>query len=168
MNSKVYEQGSDTRLLRDVLGCFATGVCIVTALTQDGKPVGLTVNSFTSVSLDPPLVLACIARTSTSIDTLQTCEHFSINLLQTDQEEISNVFAKRGSDRFSEVIWSAGENGSPLIDQSLAIIECTQHAVHDGGDHIILVGKVVTAKFDPDKDPLLYYGGQYRHLNPIR
>ena len=129
------------------------------------EPIGLTVNSFTSVSLDPPLVLACVARTSSSLETLEACENFIINVLHIDQEDISKVFSSRVEDRFSKIEWTQGQNGAPAIDTALAVIECSQHAVHDGGDHIILVGQVQRANYDSQKDPLLYFGGKYRRLH---
>lgn len=160
-----YKQGSDARTLRDALGCFATGVTIVTASSEAGDPVGLTANSFTSVSLDPPLLLVCIAKSSSSLKVLETSRHFAVNVLHIGQQPVSNVFARPGGDRFAETPWQPGQYGIPLITGALANFECERHSAHDGGDHVILVGKVVRARYEPRRDPLLYYKGKYRRLH---
>lgn len=160
-----FRAGSDARTLRDALGCFATGITIVTARAADGTPVGLTANSFTSLSLDPPLLLVCIANGAGSAPILREAEHFAVNLLQISQQHTSNRFAGRGEDRFAATAWTPGETGMPLLDGSLGSFECKRHAVHDGGDHFILVGEVVRAQFEPRRDPLLYFRGKYRRLH---
>lgn len=160
-----YKQGSDARTLRDALGCFATGVTVVTTMTAEGEPVGLTANSFTSVSLDPPLLLVCIAKSSSSLKTLESAERFAVNVLHIGQQPVSNLFAKPGQDRFAETPWQQGQHGSPLLTGALANFECARFDMHDGGDHIILVGKVERAKYEPRRDPLLYFKGKYRRLH---
>ncbi|MBD3771536.1 MAG: alpha/beta fold hydrolase [Rhodobacterales bacterium] len=160
-----YRQGSDARTLRDALGCFATGVTVVTTLDEEGQPVGLTANSFTSVSLDPPLLLVCIAKTASSLDALEAAENFAVNVLHIGQQPTSNLFAKAGEDRFAATPWSRGHNGAPLLSGALANFECRRHALHEGGDHVILVGEVVRARFEPRRDPLLYFRGKYRRLH---
>lgn len=160
-----YIAGSDARTLRDAMGCFATGITVLTAIAPDGKPIGLTANSFTSVSLDPPLVLACIARSAKSIAVLENAENFAINVLHIGQQPTSNLFASKVEDRFAQVEWEMGRHGTPVIRHSLATVECRRHAIHDGGDHIILIGKVERAAFDPRRDPLLYFAGKYRRLH---
>ena len=160
-----YREGSDPRTLRDALGCFATGVTVVTTFAHDGHPIGLTANSFTSVSLDPPLLLVCIARTSASVAAFRATENFAVNVLHIGQQPTSNLFATRGQDRFGDTNWHTGECGTPVLDGSLASFECARHAVHDGGDHIVLVGRVVKAGFEPQRDPLLYFRGRYRRLH---
>lgn len=160
-----YRAGSDARTLRDALGCFATGVTVVTARTADGVPLGLTANSFTSVSLDPPLLLVCIANSAGSAEALREAEHFAVNVLQIGQQPVSNLFASRSEDRFGGTGWSGGESGAPVLDGSLGSFECKRHAVHEGGDHFILVGEVVRARFEPRRDPLLYFRGKYRRLH---
>lgn len=157
--------GSDERTLRDALGCFATGVTIVTCNDSEGKPVGLTANSFTSVSLDPPLLLVCVHRQATSAEALSKASHFAVNVLQTGQQPASIRFSTRHQDRFGATPWSTGETGAPVLMQSLGVFECERHALHDGGDHHILVGKVVRVNFDPSLDPLLYFRGRYRRLH---
>lgn len=160
-----YESGSDSRLLRDAMGCFATGVCVVTAINQEGQPIGLTVNSFTSVSLDPPLVLFCVANGSRNLKQLEMAKHFAVNILHIGQQPTSNVFARPGEDRFSAVEWEKSESGVPILTNALGNIECSQHAMHEAGDHAIFVGHVDRVNFDARKDPLLYYGGKYRRLH---
>ena len=160
-----FRAGSDPRTLRDALGCFASGVTIVTARGADGVPVGLTANSFTSLSLDPPLLLICIAHSSNSAATLLEAGHFAVNVLQIGQQPASNRFASKAEDRFSATAWSEGEGGVPVLDGSLGSFECKRHAVHDGGDHFILIGEVVRATFEPRRDPLLYFRGKYRRLH---
>lgn len=160
-----YRSGSDARTLRDAMGCFATGVTIVTAHTDDGKPIGLTANSFTSVSLDPPLLLVCIANNAGSAGALREARHFAVNVLQIGQQPTSNRFAGKGEDRFADTRWEVGEYGAPVLHGSLGVFECERHALHEGGDHFILVGRVEKASFEPRRDPLLYFRGKYRRLH---
>lgn len=160
-----YREGRDARTFRDALGCFATGVTIVTAMDGEGKPIGLTANSFTSVSLDPPLLLVCIANNAGSAPALEGAERFAVNVLQIGQQLTSNRFAGKGEDRFGATPWAVGEFGTPVLTGSLASFECERHAVHEGGDHFILVGRVLKASFEPQRDPLLYFRGKYRRLH---
>lgn len=163
--SPEYRAGSDARTFRDALGCFATGVTVVTAIDPDGVPIGLTANSFTSVSLDPPLLLVCIANSSGSAAILRGADHFAVNVLQIGQQPTSNRFAGKGEDRFAATPWEIGEFGTPVLVGSLGSFECVRDAVHEGGDHFILVGRVLKAIFEPRRDPLLYFRGKYRKLH---
>ncbi|MCW1383639.1 alpha/beta fold hydrolase [Novosphingobium sp. KCTC 2891] len=163
--STEFRAGADARTLRDAMGCFATGITIVTTRDADGLPLGLTANSFTSVSLDPPLLLVCIANTAGTAAALQAADHFAVNVLQTSQQQTSNRFAGKGEDRFAATDWRPGDYGVPLLDGSLASFECRRHALHEGGDHFILVGEVTRAEFEPRRDPLLYFRGKYRRLH---
>ena len=163
--SREYRTGSDPRTLRDALGCFATGVTVVTTHDAEGRPVGLTANSFTALSLDPPLLLVCVARSATSAAALEVAGHFAVNVLQTGQRPASITFSTRVEDRFGQTEWSVGEHGAPVLMDSLSVFECRRHAVHEGGDHFILVGEVVKATFEPGLDPLLYFRGSYRRLH---
>jgi flavin reductase (DIM6/NTAB) family NADH-FMN oxidoreductase RutF/pimeloyl-ACP methyl ester carboxylesterase len=160
-----FRAGSDARTLRDAMGCFATGITIITSRAPDGTPIGLTANSFTSVSLDPPLLLVSIANNAGSAAALQEASCFVVNVLQTGQQLASNRFAGKGEDRFAATAWREGETGMPVLDGSLGSFECMRHAIHDGGDHFLLVGKVVRAQFEPRRDPLLYFRGKYRRLH---
>jgi len=160
-----YRSGHDPRTLRDALGCFATGVTVVTCLKRDGTPAGLTVNSFTSVSLKPPLLLVCVDKTANSAPALIAASHFAVNVLQTGQQPASIRFSTRDEDRFGATPWACGEAGAPILGESLGVFECQRHAVHDGGDHHMLIGEVVKASFDASLDPLLYFRGRYRRLH---
>ena len=160
-----YRTGCDPRTLRDALGCFATGVTVVTCLDEAGKPVGLTANSFTSVSLEPPLLLVNIAREAASAKAMIAASHFAVNVLQTGQQPASIRFSTRHEDRFGPNDWSPGELGAPVLKQSLGVFECERHAVYDGGDHHMLLGHVLKATFDASLDPLLYFRGRYRRLH---
>lgn len=160
-----FKAGSDPRTLRDAMGCFATGITIVTALDAEGTPVGLTANSFTSVSLDPPLLLVCIANTAGTAPALRKAAHFGVNVLQIGQQPTSNRFAARGEDRFANQPWAPGQTGVPLLGSSLVSFECQHESLHEAGDHFILVGRVVRAQFEPHRDPLLYFRGKYRRLH---
>jgi 3-hydroxy-9,10-secoandrosta-1,3,5(10)-triene-9,17-dione monooxygenase reductase component len=146
-----------------VLGRFATGITIITAMDDEG-PVGLAANSFTSVSLDPPLVLFCPAKTSGSWPRIEQAGRFAVNILDDSQEDVSRVFATPGEDRFGRVPWHASPNGSPLLDQVHAFLDCTIWAVHDAGDHWVVIGEVQDLGVDDEAGPLLYYRGRYARL----
>lgn len=158
----------DTSVFRTVLGQFATGVAIITTTDPTGEPVGLTVNSFTSLSLTPPLVLFCLARTAGSHPLFLAAPAFAVNILAADQQTLSNRFAGREGDRWQETRWQAGTaTGAPLLAGCLASLECRRHSVLEGGDHSILVGEVAAMTASPSSEtagPLLYYGGTYRTL----
>ncbi|MEY4270679.1 MAG: hypothetical protein RLZZ58_1895, partial [Pseudomonadota bacterium] len=156
-----FREGSDARSFRDALGCFATGVTIITAMGPDGNPIGLTANSFTSVSLDPPLLLVCIANNAGSAPVMREAVRFAVNVLQIGQQPTSNRFAGKGEDRFAATSWEVGEFGTPVLTGSLGSFECDRDALHEGGDHFILVGRVRKAMFEPRRDPLLYFRGKY-------
>jgi flavin reductase (DIM6/NTAB) family NADH-FMN oxidoreductase RutF len=160
-----YRSGHDPRTLRDALGCFATGVTVVTCLDEAGRPAGLTVNSFTSVSLEPPLLLVCVKKLAASAPILIAAPYFAINVLQTAQQPASITFSTRVEDRFSSTPWSQGEAGAPILKDSLCVFECERFAAYEGGDHHILVGQVLKASFDAGRDPLLYFRGRYRRLH---
>ena len=160
-----YRTGSDPRTLRDALGCFATGVTVVTCFDEGNEPFGITANSFTSVSLDPPLLLVCIHKHAACAAALARANHFAINVLQTEQQPASITFSTRVEDRFGSMAWSCGEAGAPILKDSLCVFECERFAVYDGGDHHILVGRVIKASFDAAVDPLLYFRGRYRRLH---
>lgn len=165
LSAPEYRAGSDARTLRDALGCFATGVTVLTTRAADGKPVGLTANSFTSVSLDPPLLLVCLANGAGSLPAFLTAEHFTVNVLHIGQQPVSGRFASKVEDRFAETDWEEWEGKVPIIRHSLASFECARHEVYDGGDHKILVGRVTRVRFEPQRDPLLFFRGKYRRLH---
>jgi len=160
-----FRAGSDPRTLRDALGCFATGVTVVTTLGPTGNPVGLTANSFTSVSLDPPLLLVCLATAVGSLPAFVAASHFAVNVLHNGQQPVSGRFASKGEDRFAATDWERWDSGVPIISSSLASFECAREAMHEAGDHLILVGRVNRVRFEPRRDPLLYFRGRYRRLH---
>jgi flavin reductase (DIM6/NTAB) family NADH-FMN oxidoreductase RutF len=160
-----YQAGSDPRTLRDALGCFATGVTVVTTLDEAGQPVGLTANSFSSVSLDPPLILFCLARSSSNLARFQRAEHFAINVLHIGQQPMSGAFARSSAERFDGVAWETWDTGAPILSGSLASFECATHQVVEAGDHLVFIGRVTRARFEPRRDPLLYFRGRYRRLH---
>ena len=150
------------RRFREVLGSFASGVTVVTAMSN-GSPVGMTCQSFSSVSLDPPLVLFIPAKTSRAWLLMQRSGKFCVNFLSADQAELSNTMASRGTDKFTDVAWSPSETtGSPLLDGALAYVDCSVHAVHEAGDHYVVIGRVLDLVQRDAKDPLLFFQGQYR------
>jgi flavin reductase (DIM6/NTAB) family NADH-FMN oxidoreductase RutF len=155
---KDFDPALDSRAFRDALGAFATGVTVVTTSSDDG-PVGITASSFASVSLDPPLVLWSPAKTSNRFSYFRHARHYAIHVLDGHQQSLCNGFA---SDRhaFEDVSWHADDNGVPLIDGCLARFHCTQEAVHDGGDHVIIVGRVRRASFRSGL-PLLFQAGRF-------
>jgi len=161
----VYQAGSDPRTLRDALGCFATGVTVVTMRDEAGQPVGLTANSFSSVSLDPPLILFCLARSSTNLARFRQAEHFAINVLHIGQQPMSGAFARSVADRFQDVAWETWDTGAPILSGSLASFECATDQVIEAGDHLVFIGRVLRARFEPRRDPLLYFRGKYRRLH---
>ncbi len=153
----------DDEQFRSVLGHFATGVTVVTAL-DGGEPVGVAANSFTSVSLDPPLVLFCVSHTSSTWPRIERAGKFAVNMLGEHQEEVSRVFAQRGADRFGAVAWHVGVAGSPVLDDAIAYVDCTIEAQHRAGDHEIVVGRVVDLGMIEGSRPLLFYRGRYARL----
>lgn len=160
-----YMSGSDARTLRDAMGCFATGITVITTTDTNGKPVGLTVNSFSSVSLDPALVMVCLDKSANTLKAFRDADAFAVNILHIGQQPISNLFATKDADRFSNIDWEKWDQGVPIIANSLANFECMTRSAIEQGDHIIFVGEVVRAKFEQRRDPLLYYSGKYRRLH---
>ena len=145
---------------RHALGCFVTGVAVVTTLDSNGANVGITVNSFNSVSLDPPLVLWSVAEESLNFDVFVRADHFAVSVLAADQREIGERFAARGVDRFEGLDCDAGIGGVPLLPNFSAVFECRTVYRYKGGDHMIIVGRVL--KFEDRKtDPLIFYRGHF-------
>jgi flavin reductase (DIM6/NTAB) family NADH-FMN oxidoreductase RutF len=148
---------------RQACGRFATGVAVATALDAQSAPHGLTVSSFTSVSLDPPLILICVGHAVTCIDVFRTAKYFGVNVLEKGQREISEKFARKGEDRFTGTPWGPGETGVPMIPGAIAQMELEVFQRIPSGDHDIFVGRMVRAVV-ADGDPLLYFAGQYREI----
>jgi flavin reductase (DIM6/NTAB) family NADH-FMN oxidoreductase RutF len=155
----------DEARFRQVLGRFATGVTVVTGLVGS-EPVGLAVNSFTSVSLEPALVAFCVARRSRTWPGLRSVGTFCVNILADDQEALSRAFAGRPPDRFLGVGWRPGRSGAPILAGVLAWIECTVEAEHEAGDHVIVVGRVQDLDVGHEGRPLVFYRGGYGRFEP--
>ncbi len=154
------QAGIDAKQFRSALGAFTTGVTIVTTRDRDGNDVGLTVNSFNSVSLDPPLVLWSLARSSGSLQAFMDSEYFAVHILAADQEKLSNLFAQRGADKFAGLAVTRGHGETPLLDGSSARFECRSAFRYAGGDHEIFVGEVITFEYF-NRPPLVFQGGKY-------
>ncbi|GHS80236.1 flavin oxidoreductase [Pseudomonas sp. PAGU 2196] len=155
----------DSRAFRRALGNFATGVTVVTAAGASGRKVGVTANSFNSVSLEPALILWSIDKRSTSHEVFEEASHFAVNILAADQIELSNNFARPKDDRFAGIDYQQGAGGAPLLADCSARFQCEKFQQLDGGDHWILVGKVV-AFDDFGRSPLLYHQGAYSMVLP--
>ena len=151
---------------REALGCFATGIAVVTAVADDGTRIGATVSSFNSVSLDPPLVLFSMARSSRAFAAWQSVTHFAVNVLAEHQGETSTRFARSATDKWDGARHVDGETGVPLLADSLAAFECVRYANYDGGDHVIIVGRVrhVYARRRAHAVPLIFFRSKYRRL----
>ena len=154
----------DKSVFRKVLGRFATGITIVTGLAEDGIPVGLTVNAFTSLSLDPPLVLFCLDNSTACREAFTKGKGFALNMLSEDQQNLSVIFSSRIEDRFAGVEFQKWDTGVPILSGCLANLECSIDAVHDGGDHQIIVGRVNRLDQTGMGKPLLYFDGNYARI----
>jgi flavin reductase (DIM6/NTAB) family NADH-FMN oxidoreductase RutF len=151
----------DQARLRQVMGHFATGVTIITALDGD-EPVGLTAQSFTSLSLEPPLILFAPGKSSSTWPRIEKAGSFTVNILGEAQEAICRTFAASGTDKFADVVWTPSEiTGNPLLDDVLAWVDCTVLTTHDAGDHVIVVGHVLDLGVEQEGKPLLFYRGGF-------
>jgi flavin reductase (DIM6/NTAB) family NADH-FMN oxidoreductase RutF len=155
----------DPRDFRKALGTYATGVTIITAAGTDGKPYGLTCNSFASVSLNPPLVLWSLVIYSSSMSVFQNASHFAVNVLGASQEALANKFAKSSDDKFVGVAWTPGLGGAPLLAESVANFQCRAAGRYYGGDHIIFLGSVEAYTYN-GREPLLFARGGYGRFQP--
>ena len=150
----------DPRDFRNALGTYATGVTIITASAADGKPYGLTCNSFASVSLNPPLVLWSLVVYSSSLTVFQNASHFAVNVLGASQQALANKFAKSSDDKFTGVDWTPGLGGAPVLADSVANFQCRSVNRYYGGDHVIFLGAVEAYTYDA-KEPLLFARGAF-------
>lgn len=157
----------DGREFRNALGWFATGVTIITTVTPKGEPIGITANSFNSVSLDPPLVVFSLDRRAFSLAQFQESGVFAINVLCEDQKDLSAAFARAGHPKWDGVKFEIWDTGSPILDGTLASFDCRLHATHDGGDHIVFLGNVLRMRAAPEGRPLLYFRGKYMKIGDI-
>jgi flavin reductase (DIM6/NTAB) family NADH-FMN oxidoreductase RutF len=161
-------QDADKRQLRNLLGQFATGVTVVTTVAADHSKIGMTANSFSSVSLDPPLILWNIAKTATHLEDFQQCEHFAINILNEQQEQTSNHFAKSAADKFNKIEHVEEILGVPVLSNALATLVCKNFKWVEAGDHYIVLGQIEQCSINAGK-PLLFHNGKYHQalLHPI-
>ncbi|HEY1357681.1 MAG TPA: flavin reductase family protein [Thermoleophilaceae bacterium] len=157
----------NSRDFRDAVGAFATGINVITTRNEENG-YGLTANAFSSVSLDPPLVLICVGSSSQGCDVIQEIGAFAVNVLAHDQEPLSRFFASkerpRGRDAFKDVPHSEAITGCPLLDDAAAHLDCRLHAAHEAGDHMIFIGAVVAMTVDREAKPLIFHGGGYAAL----
>ena len=150
----------DPAAFRTVLGHYATGVAIITAV-DGGEPVGMACNSFTSVSLEPPLVLFCAAKTSTTWPRIRRAGSWCANILGEADEELCRLFAQKGADRFAQAAYRPGASGAPVLDRALAFVDCRTEAEYDAGDHVVVVGRVLELGHQTEGKPLIFYRGGY-------
>lgn len=142
---------------KQIMGNYPTGVTIVTTVTEDGTPVGLTVNSFASVSLDPMMLLWSIDHRVSSLKAFTEGGKFAVHVLAEEQSELCKVFASKVEDRFGQCNWKLSENGLPIIDGAFGVFECETFKAIEAGDHTVLIGEIVDLKVNPEKDPMLYH-----------
>jgi 3-hydroxy-9,10-secoandrosta-1,3,5(10)-triene-9,17-dione monooxygenase reductase component len=156
------------RTFRDTLGRYPTGVCVITMVDADGKWQGVTIGSFASLSLDPPLVQFSLDKSAICHPAFISCEKFAVNVLSEDQSDLSGIFASKQAERpWGDVRTRIGESGAPLLEGACAVIECEREAVYPGGDHDIIVGRVIALDQAVDGRPLIYFGAGYRSLNTV-
>ncbi len=157
----------DGATYRQVLGHYPTGVCVVTASEPEGSSVGMVVGSFTSVSLDPPLVAFFPDRSSTSWPRIERARRFCVNVLSSDQRDLCRRFSAKGDDKFAGLSHRHSANGSPVLDDVVAWIDCTLDAVHEAGDHFIVLGRVQELDVVSPEKPLLFFRGGYGNFEPL-
>lgn len=154
---------TDSREFRNALGQFPTGVTVVTTIDADGNKIGMTANSFSSVSLDPMLVLWSVAKTCKAFKAFTEAKHFAIHVLHANQKQISSQFASNCEDRFENIAHAEGHGGVPVLADYSAVFQCDTECIYEGGDHVILLGRVVT--FDNRKlPPLVFHAGRYADI----
>jgi flavin reductase (DIM6/NTAB) family NADH-FMN oxidoreductase RutF len=155
--------GFDSTTFRRTLGMFATGIAVITAQAPDGRLIGLTVNSFNSVSLSPPLIIWSLGNNSTYREVLESCRYYAVNILADDQENLSNLFAGKSPNRFEGVDWEPGLGGAPLLAGCAAVLEVRNEMRYPGGDHLIFIGEVERCDRS-EREPLIFFNGKYRRL----
>ncbi|MCB2076694.1 MAG: flavin reductase family protein [Novosphingobium sp.] len=155
------ETAIDKDRFRQVLGSYPTGVCVITALDDDNKPAGMVVGTFTSVSLDPPLVGFLPDKGSSSWPLIEKYGHFCVNVLASDQQAVCRQVAAKGPEKFAGVNYAMSARNLPVIADSIACIECSIHSVTDAGDHWFVLGKVLNLEVTRDEDPMLFHRGRY-------
>jgi flavin reductase (DIM6/NTAB) family NADH-FMN oxidoreductase RutF len=155
----------DQRAFRTALSQFATGVAVITARGPSDQAIGMTMSSFNSVSLDPPLVLFSVDRRALSLPAMLEAKGYAVNILGREQEQLSNQFARSLGDKWSDVEHTLGHAEAPLLHGAIAHFECEPYAHHDGGDHVIFIGRVVRFGINPDGEPLVFFRGKYHGVS---
>lgn len=158
---------TDPKIFRRVLGHYPTGVCVITAMQDGGKPAGMAVGSFTSVSLDPPLVAFFPDRSSSSWPKMEAAGHFCVNVLAAHQEHLCRAFSSKAEDKFANIPYRLSDKGVPILEDIVAWIDCTLHAVHEAGDHYIVLGEVHALDVEKPHTPLLFFQGAYGQFSPL-
>ncbi len=161
------ETSIDQATFREVLGSYPTGVCVITALDAENKPTGMVVGTFTSVSLDPPLVGFLPDKKSTSWPLIEKAGRFCVNVLASNQQAICRQVSAKGPEKFVGVEYTLSEHGLPVLAESIARIECTIHSVTEAGDHYFVLGNVLSLEATRDDDPMLFYRGRFGGFNAI-
>ncbi len=167
LSRKAQPPGFSQSEFRTALGMFATGVTIVTVRSAAGELLGLTANSFNSVSLDPPLVLWSLARSAASMLAFSTGSHYAVNVLSANQQALAQRFASKGIDRFADLAFVTGAGGAPLLSGAAAWFECFNRSRYDEGDHVIFVGEVERCSHQAGASPLLFHGGKFYTEHPL-
>lgn len=155
----------DQTSFRKALSHFATGVAVITAHSADQNVIGMTMSSFNSLSLDPPLILFSVDRRANSLDAMLAAKGYAVNILARQQEHLSNQFARALGDKWSNVDYQIGHAQAPLLQGALAHFECDPYANHDGGDHVLFIGRVVRCTVAEDSDPLVFFRSRYHSLS---
>lgn len=154
----------DPRTFRDAMGRFATGITLISTISQAGEPLGLTINSFSSVSLDPPLVLFSLARSASRFTDFIAAGRFAVNVLALSHRAVSQKFARHGEGLWGDLPRETWSTGCPILPGALAAFDCTTEAQYEGGDHVIMLGRVQRIGLAEDGEPLLYFRGSYREV----
>lgn len=162
----IVDPRNDQRAFRRALGLYATGVAIVTARIDTDDLLGFTINSFSSVSLEPALILFSASKNLRSLEKLAQASAWAVNVLSKDQAELSTRFARSGSDKWSGVDWVGGHRGVPVLPGAIAVFECEPYARYGGGDHDILLGQVIKFNTSTAHSPLVFFGGSYQDIAP--
>ena len=165
------QEGFSSTDFRSALGVFATGVTVITSRGEE-HAYGMTANAFSSLSLDPPLVLVCVISGTTGAETIENNRSFAVNILAADQEQISRYFSwrdrPRGAEAFDEIPHGVSATGCPIIEGAAGYLDCRLSAAHEAGDHVIFIGEVQALDVAPERQPLLFHGGGYRLLQEPR
>lgn len=158
----------DNKKFRNAMGHFATGVTVVTIKSNEGKLMGFTANAFTSLSVEPPMILICIDKNATSMTAFKPNHPFAINILEKNKEDNCRLFSKKSDDKFKDVSYDSSEDGVPILKDNLATIECDVAGIIEGGDHYIVTGNVKNVIYDDRKEPLLFFRGELKNILEVK